>query len=280
MSNDQRTTLKTIHQWVRQGQRIPILTAYDATAARWLARGGVRVLLVGDTAAQMVLGFEQTTHAPLSFMITITAGVKRGAPDSFVIGDMPFMSYQADDAEAIHNAGRFITEGQADAVKLEVDESYAKLVTKLDRAGVPVVAHIGWRPQRMGRVGVPVVAGRTQRQIDTLVDLAMRIEQCGATMLLIEQSTAEASQQVVENVSVPVIGCGAGPACHGHVVVLQDWIGQTDWHPTFVKPIESGGQWLADLARQWVDLVQNGEYLKEDHPYKMNPKLSSTSASL
>ena len=271
-------TLHTLRQWARQGRKIPILTAYDATTARWLARGGLPAILVGDSAAQTILGFNQTTHAPLQFMLTLTAAVKRGAPACFVIGDMPFMSYQADDAEAIHNAGLFITEGQADAVKLEVDASYADLVGKLNRAAISVVAHIGWRPQRATRVGVPVVAGRTVANIEALVDLAKLMEQCGAAMLLIEQSTAEAAQSVVDNVSIPVIGCGAGPACHGHVVVLHDLIGQSDWHPTFIKPIANSGRQLADLAQKWIELVTNGRYLQDDHPYKMN--LGPTSAPI
>ncbi len=274
MSEDQTSaaiTLRTIRRWVGQGEKIPVLTAYDATTARWLARGGVPVLLVGDSAAQVVLGFEQTTHAPLSFMITITAAVKRGAPDCFVIGDMPFMSYQADDAEAIRNAGRFITEGNADAVKLEVDQSYADLIGKMARASVPVMAHIGWRPQNTQRTGVPIVAGRTQKKIDALVDLVRLMADRGATMLLIEQCTAETSAQIVDAVSIPVIGCGGGPACHGHVVILPDWMGMTDWHPTFVQPATNGGEQLADLGRQWCELIRSGRYLKDDHPYKMNP---------
>ncbi len=266
-----------------------MLTCYDATTARWLYRGGLDVMLVGDTAGHVILGYEDTIHAPLEFMLTLTAAVKRGAPNAFVMGDMPFMSYHADDAEAVRNAGRFMTEGRADAVKIEVDERFVDLVGKMDRASIPVVPHIGWRPQRTPRTGVPVVAGRTAESIDKLVELATQLVQAGAAMLLIEQATAEAARAVMAAVGpesasgatsggasggasgggVPVIGCGAGPDCHGHVIVLHDWLGLTDWQPSFAPPAARGGQSLADLAGQWVKRVESGAYLADGGPYAM-----------
>ncbi len=262
-------TMREIRRRVREGQKVPMLTCYDATTARWLYRGGLDVMLVGDTAGHVVLGYEDTVHAPLEFMLTITAAVKRGAPRAFVMGDMPFMSYHADDADAVRNAGRFITEGDADAVKIEVDERFVGLVGKLDRASIPVVAHLGWRPQRTATTGVPVVAGRTKDKIKQMVDLAKKLEDAGASMLLIEQSTSEAADAVIDAVGVPVFGCGAGPNCHGHVVVLHDWLGLSDWQPSFVKPAAHGGDALADTARRWVELVTSGKYLSDGGPYKM-----------
>ncbi len=262
-------TLRELRRRVREGEAIPMLTCYDATTARWLYRGGLDVMLVGDTAGHVVLGYDDTVHAPLEFMLTITAAVKRGAPKAFVMGDMPFMSYHADDAEAVRNAGRFITEGMADAVKLEVDERFVELVGRLDRASIPVCAHIGWRPQRTGTTGVPVVAGRTKVKIKAMVQLARKLEDAGASMLLIEQSTAEAARAVIDAVNLPVLGCGAGPDCHGHVVVLHDWLGLTDWQPSFVQPAGKGGPLLSDMASRWVKLVRSGEYLKGGGPYAM-----------
>ncbi len=268
-------TVRDLRQRARAGTKFGMLTCYDATTARWLYRGGLDVMLVGDTAGHVVLGYEDTIHAPLEFMLTLTAAVKRGAPGAFVMGDMPFMSYHADDAEAVRNAGRFMVEGGADAVKLEVDERFVGLVGKLDRASVPVVAHIGWRPQRTPRTGVPVVAGRTREKVKEMVGLAKRLVDAGAAMLLIEQATAEASEAVIAAVGdvssggVPVIGCGAGPACHGHVIVLQDWLGMTDWQPSFATPGANGGKALQDMARRWVDLVASGKYLADGGPYAM-----------
>ncbi|MEM6853605.1 MAG: 3-methyl-2-oxobutanoate hydroxymethyltransferase [Planctomycetota bacterium] len=263
-------SMRDLRHRVKKGQKIAMLTCYDATTAKWLYRGGVDVMLVGDTAGSMVLGFDDTIHAPLSFMLTITAAVKRGAPNAFVMGDMPFMSYQADEWEAVKNAGRFMTEGMADAVKIEVDERFIGLVEKLDRASIPVVAHIGWRPQRTPRTGVPIVAGRTPKKIKKMVDLAKKLEDAGAAMLLIEQATAEAARAVIEAVEIPVLGCGAGPDCHGHVVVLHDWLGMTDWQPSFAPPAANGGKSVQDIAERWVELVKSGQYLKDGGPYAMN----------
>lgn len=270
-----RTTLRDLRHRVRDRKPFAMLTCYDATTARWLSRGGVDVLLVGDTAGSMVLGFEDTVHAGLEFMLTLTAAVRRGAPNAFVMGDMPFMSYQADDAEGVRNAGRFLTEGQADAVKVEVDARHVELVGKLDRANIPVVAHIGWGPQRTGRFGVPVVAGRTDEKIEAMARLARSLEDAGAAMLLVEQATAEAAAAVVAAVSVPVIGCGAGPSqtattpgVHGQVVVLHDLLGLTDRQPSFVKPLARGGEALADAARRWSEAVASGEVLKDGGPYE------------
>ncbi|MEO1235907.1 MAG: 3-methyl-2-oxobutanoate hydroxymethyltransferase [Planctomycetota bacterium] len=268
--SEKPVTLRDLRRRVKAGEKFAMLTCYDATTARWLFRGGLDVMLVGDTAGSMVLGFDDTIHAPLEFMLTITAAVKRGAPSAFVMGDMPFMSYQADDAEAVRNAGRFLTEGMADAVKLEVDERYVDLVAKMDRASIPVVAHIGWRPQRTPRTGVPVVAGRTPGNIEKMVELAKRLVDAGAAMLLIEQATAEAARAVIEAApDIPVIGCGAGPDCHGHVVVLHDWLGMTDWQPSFAPPAAHGGKALQDMAERWVELVQSGKYLADGGPYAM-----------
>ncbi|MAE60525.1 MAG: 3-methyl-2-oxobutanoate hydroxymethyltransferase [Planctomycetaceae bacterium] len=266
---DNPVTIRTLRHMAKDGRAIAVLTCYDATTARWLSRGGVPALLVGDSAGQVILGHQQSMHAPLDFMIQITAAVKRGAPGCYVVGDMPFMSYQADDAEAIHNAGRFMIEGKADAVKLEVDGSYLALMGKLARAGVPVWAHLGWRPQRMTRTGVPVVAGRTAAQVRELVDLAKAMEEKGAAMLLIEQSTAETAEQIVGAVSIPVIGCGGGPACHGHVVVLQDLLGMSERSPRFVTALGSVGEQIEAAGRAWVKLLESRDYLR-DHPYKMH----------
>jgi 3-methyl-2-oxobutanoate hydroxymethyltransferase len=265
-----KITIKDLRAWTREGRKWPMLTCYDATTAKWLWRGGVRVILAGDSAAQVILGHDSTIHAPLDFMLAITAAVRRGAPDAFVMGDMPFMSYHADDAEAVRNAGRFLTQGLADAVKLEVDEQFEGTVRRIARASIPVVAHIGWRPQRLARTGSAVVAGRTPGKVQELVDLAKRLEDAGAVMLLLEASTAQAAAALVQAVSIPVIGCGAGPACHGHVVILQDLLGLTDWRPAFAPALADLGPAVAAAAKKWADLIAAGDYLRDDHPYHMN----------
>jgi len=267
--NNKPITTRTLNKWARQGEKFACLTCYDATTAKWLERAGVPTLLVGDTAAEMILGYSSTIHAPLAFMLQITAAVKRGAPNTFVIGDMPFMSYQADDAEAVRNAGRFLTEGQADAVKLEVDRGHASLIEKIARAGIPVIAHIGSKPQQMKRQGGYASAGRTADAARQVVADAVALESAGAAMLLIEASPAEVAQRVVDKTSVPVIGCGAGPACHGQVVVLHDLLGLTDWQPAFARPITELGQAIMAAAETWVQRVRASDL--GEHPYTMKP---------
>jgi 3-methyl-2-oxobutanoate hydroxymethyltransferase len=263
----QPVTLRTLARWVKQNEKFACLTCYDATSARWLQQAGVPVLLVGDTAAEMILGLPGTIHAPLEFLITLTAAVKRGAPNCFVIGDMPFMSYQADEAEGLRNAGRFMTQGTADAVKLEVDRNFAPLVEKMARAGVPVVAHIGAKPQQSKLHGGYGSAGRTAAEAQLMIADAVSMQEAGATMLLVEACPNEVSQRIIEKTSIPVIGCGGGPACHGQIVVLQDLLGLTSWQPAFARPIAQLGEPLAAAARKWVSMVRRSDL--GEHPYRM-----------
>lgn len=260
-------TLRTIQQMAQRGERFACLTCYDATTARWLAEAGVHILLAGDTAAEVILGLPGTIHAPLDFMIHITAAVKRGAPDRLVMADMPFMSYQAGDESALLNAGRFLTDGLADAVKIEVDRSFAPLVSKMARAGIPVVAHLGLLPQHAKMLGGYHAAGRTQGEAAELLAAASIMQEAGAAMILLEAMPAEVSARIVEKMSIPVIGCGAGPACHGQVVVLQDILGLTPRQPPFAQPLALLGEPLMQAARSWVDRVKRGDL--GEHPYKM-----------
>ena len=262
-------TLRDLGRMAKSGAKFSCLTCYDATTARWLEKSGVEVLLVGDTAAEMILGYSSTINAPLDFMVTITAAVKRGAPSRIVMADMPFMSYQADDAEAIRNAGRFMTEGNADCVKLELDRSFAPLVEKLARAGIPVVAHIGSRPQQAKMKGGYTSAGRSAESALRILHDAAALEAAGASMLLIEACPAEVAELVVERATVPVVGCGAGTACHGQVVVLNDLLGLTHWQPAFARPLAAVGVEIERAARVWRDRVRDGDL--GEHPYTIAP---------
>ncbi|MDP6987566.1 MAG: 3-methyl-2-oxobutanoate hydroxymethyltransferase [Phycisphaerales bacterium] len=260
-------TLRTLQRYAERGERFACLTAYDAITARHLERAGIPLLLVGDTAAEMVLGLPGTIHAPLDLLLMLTAAVKRGAPNTFVMGDMPFMSYQCDEAEGIRNAGRFLTEGTADAVKLEVDGTFTGLVSQMNRAGIPVCAHVGSRPQRAKHDGGYRAAGRTKVEAAKIVEDALRLEDAGACLLLVEATPAEVSEEVVRRTSVPVIGCGAGPACHGQIVVTQDIFGLTDWQPSFAKPVADIASGVQAAALRWKTMVAAAEL--GEHPYSM-----------
>jgi len=261
-------TLRTLSGMARRGEPFSCLTCYDATTARWLQRAGVHLLLVGDTAAEVVLGLPGTVHMPLNVSLALTAAVKRGAPQTVVMGDMPFMSYQAGESEALRNAGRFLTEGLADIVKLEADRSFAPLVAKMARAGVPVCGHVGSLPQRAGLTGGYAASGKTTPEAQRIIEDACALEEAGCVMLLIEAVPPQVAERVVDATSVPVIGIGAGPATHGQILVLQDLLGLTDWQPPFAEPVASLGPAIRDSAAEWVRRVQQREVT--GHRYRMS----------
>jgi len=261
-------TVRSLQRAMREHRNFAALTCYDATTARWFERAGVPVLLVGDTAAEVILGHPNTLHAPLDFLVTLTAAVKRGAPRCLVMADMPFMSYQAGEDEAVKNAGRFMTEGHADVVKLEVDASFAPLVAKMTRAGIPVVAHIGSRPQHAKQVGGYSAAGKTADEALRIIADADAMLAAGATILLVEATPVEVTEEIVRRSRVPVIGCGAGPVCHGQVVVTHDLLGLTDRQPPFALPIVALGKALGEMADTWKGRVRSGAL--GEHPYALS----------
>lgn len=262
-----RVTIRTIRRMVADGQRFACLTCYDATTARWLERAGLPMLLVGDTLAETILGYDQTIYAAMDLMVPLTAAVRRGAPSVMLMADMPFMSYQVSDEDALRNAARFMTDAGADLVKFEVDLRNLAMVERAAAAGVPVVAHIGARPQQTRMIGGYRAAGRTADEARTLVETAKAMESAGAVMILVEAVPAEASVEIVKAVRVPVIGCGAGPACHGQVVVLHDLLGLTDWQPRFAQPVARLGDQIVAAARIWIEKVSSNEL--GEHPYQM-----------
>lgn len=271
---ERRITLRDLRHWAREGRMFAMTTCYDATTARLLYRGGVRVMLAGDTAAQMILGHDSTLPAKMPFMLEITAAVRRGAPHALVMADMPFGSYQCGEDAAMKNAGDFLAQGQADLVKMEVDETYGKLVERMAHAGIPIVAHIGSRPQTVRYTGGYASTGRTKRVADLLVETAETMIQAGAVCILIEAVPDAVSARIVQRAvqpgsgrPVPVIGCGAGPSCHGHVVVLHDLLGLSDWQPPFAEPMADLARQIEDTAARWVKHVESGRYLRDGGPY-------------
>jgi len=259
----------------KDGHPFASLTCYDATTARWLERAGVHVLLVGDTAAEMVLGYPSTIHMPLDISIALTAGVKRGAPRTMVMADMPFLSYQAAESDALRNAGRYLTEGLADVVKIEADATMAPLVAKMARAGIPICGHIGARPQLAALTGGYAAAGRTPSEASRIIEDAIALEQAGAVMLLVEAVPEEVTQRILEETSVPLIGIGAGPACHGQVLVIQDLLGMTDRPPAFAEPVAQLGQAIQSAGEEWVRRVSSRNV--SGHRFEMKGESSKAS---
>jgi len=262
-------TLKTIRKMVERDQPFACLTCYDATTARWLEAGGVHILLVGDTAAEIVLGYDSTIHMPLDIAIALTAGVKRGAPRTMVMGDMPFMSYQGSPDQAVVNAARFLTEGNADIIKIEADRTLAPLIERMTRAGIPICAHVGAKPQQVGLTGGYSSAGRTPADADAVVADAIELERAGAVMLLVEAVPPEVTDRILEQTSVPLIGIGAGPAPHGQILVVQDLLGLTSWQPGFAQPVADLGERIRDATESYVDRVARRAVT--EHRFEMKP---------
>ena len=250
-------TLKTLRAMTRRQEPFACLACYDATTARWLERAGVPVLLAGDSAAQVILGFDRTIDMPLEYAIQMTAAVKRGAPRTLVMADMPFMSYHRSVDEAMGNAARFMTDGMADVVKLEADETQSGIVDRMTRAGVPVCAHVGCKPQTSSVTGGPVASGRTADQLKQVVRDAKALQDAGAVLLLIEAVPDEVTAEVMAIAEVPVIGIGAGTACDGQILVVNDLIGLTDHPPRFAEPVSNVGEQLLNAGRQWVASVSD-----------------------
>lgn len=244
-------TIRTLRDLARTGTPFACLTCYDATTARFLAKAGVHVLLVGDTAAEVILGYDRTIDMPLDVAVALSAAVKRGAPDCVVMADMPFMSYQADEASALRNAARFMTEGKADVVKLEADASFAPLIEKMTRAGIPICAHVGSKPQHAALTGGYRSAGKTPKEADQIVADAVALERAGSVLLLVEAIPDELTARVLAATTVPVIGIGAGPRPHAQVLVLQDLLGMSEHPPKFAQPLAAIGAAIESAAREW-----------------------------
>lgn len=253
-----------------RGEKFAALTCYDATTARWLERAGVPVLLVGDTAAEVVLGYKRTIDMPLDVSIALTAGVKRGAPGALVMGDMPFMSYQAGEADAVRHAGRYLTEGLADCVKIEADASLAPLVARMTRAGIPICAHVGSKPQHVALTGGYGAAGRTADEAARIVEDAAALERAGSVLLLVEAVPDEVTRCILDVTTVPLIGIGAGTECHGQVLVLQDLLGLSDTPPRFAEAVASLGGEIERAAAEWVRRVAQGRI--GGRRYSMDPR--------
>jgi 3-methyl-2-oxobutanoate hydroxymethyltransferase len=254
------------------GRKVAMLTCYDFTTARVMQEAGVPMLLVGDSAANVILGYETTVPVSLKFMIELTAAVRRGAPMCLVMADMPFGSYGAEIARTLgfRNVLRMLKLSAADCVKLEVGHEHAALVHELAGVGAAVVAHIGLRPQTVNLLGGYRARGRTAADADDLVALALEMQQAGAAAILLEAVPPEVSQRVVEQTAVPVIGCGAGPACHAFVIVTHDGVGMTPHKPRFVPELGDLTLPMKESFARYVHMIESGKYPAAEHSYEMS----------
>jgi len=267
-----KITLNDLRAARGSGDKMAMLTCYDFTSARLMQQAGVPMLLVGDSAGNVILGHDSTVPVRLPFMIELTAAVRRGAPLCLLIADMPFGSYHQSVAQGVRNVCRMAQRTGCDIVKLEVAAGHLKLIRRLSELGVAVMGHIGLRPQTVGLLGGYRAQGRLASQAEAIVKLAKDIEAAGAASILLEAVPPEVSQYVVAETTVPIIGCGAGPACHGSVVVMHDVVGMTPKPPKFAPVLGNIGEGLVSLFSDYVERVASGEYPGEAHTYPMPPE--------
>ncbi len=252
------------------GRKFAMLTAYDYPTALLAQAAGVHMLLIGDSMGTVLLGHDNTRSTPLGLMVILGEAVRRGAPYVYLVGDMPYESLRAGVDFAVHAAKRFRDRAGCDAVKCEVDVDDAPVIEAITKGGVPVIAHLGLRPQSVTAAEGFKAQARDERSICTLVAAAKRMVEAGAVMLLLEAVPNEASSAVVKAVSVPVIGCGAGPACDAHVVVTQDMLGwRTMKPPRFVPVLAQIGRATEDAMRRYVHDIESGAYPAPQHVYPM-----------
>jgi 3-methyl-2-oxobutanoate hydroxymethyltransferase len=256
-----KVTIHTLRKMKQAGERITMLTAYDATFARLFDRAGIEVLLVGDSLGMVVQGHNSTLPVTMDQMIYHCANTRRGTERAHLVGDLPFGSYQASADEAVKNAIRLVAEGGAESVKLEGGVEYAEVISRIARAGVPVMGHIGLTPQSVHKLGGYVVQGRTEAKAKKLLEDAKALEQAGCYALVLEMMPAELSAEISRSVSMPVIGIGAGAGCDGQVLVGYDLLGMNpDFTPKFVKKYLDLGTLIDGAAKSYKEEVKDGTF--------------------
>jgi 3-methyl-2-oxobutanoate hydroxymethyltransferase len=268
---DQRVRTVTLQEMKREGRKITTLTAYDYPMALLIDRAGIDVVLVGDSGGMTVLGYETTVPVTMDEMLMMTRAVTRAVKRALVVADMPFMSYEADAAEAVRNAGRFIKEGLAHAVKLERGLPSLRAARAIVEAGIPVMGHVGLTPQTaVLREGFKV-QGRGLDAARRILDDALALEKVGAFAIVLEAIPSALARIITERLSIPTIGIGAGPHCDGQVLVTHDLLGYFDrFHPKFTKRYADLAKVIGDAVSRFREEVIDGRFPEAAHAFSLD----------
>lgn len=267
--NKGRVTTRSFRRLKQNGKKIAVLTAYDFPTARILDSAGIDCILVGDSAGTVVAGHENTLPITMDEMIFLTKAVVRGVSRALVIADMPFLSFQTSEADAIWNAGRFLKEAGAQAVKLEGGSEIAPLILRMVDLGIPVMGHIGLTPQSVNKFGGYVVMGKTEKQKNYLLQSAKALQDAGCFSMVLESVLPDVAREITESVRIPTIGIGAGPHCDGQVLVISDMIGLfEEFRPKFVRAYADLAGIIRKAVTEYIDDVRNGRFPGEEESYK------------
>jgi 3-methyl-2-oxobutanoate hydroxymethyltransferase len=258
-------TIHDLRTWKSEGKRFGMLTAYDFPTAQILDRAGIPVILVGDSVGNNVLGYETTLPVTMEEMLHHTRAVARGVERAMVVGDMPFLSYQVSLEDGIRNAGRFIKDGGAHAVKVE--GAQYDLIHKLVELGIPVMAHVGLTPQSVHGMGGYRVQGRGEEAARKLLDQALNLEKAGAFSIVLEGMPSDVGRTITHELQIPTIGIGAGPECDAQVLVINDLLGLNEAVPKFVSRYANLREEMTRAVTAFAADVEAGTFPDEEHSY-------------
>ena len=265
----EKVTVPGILKMKHQGRKITCLTAYDYSLARILDEAGVDVLLVGDSLGCVVQGQPNTLTVTMDEMIYHTRAVARGRKRALVVGDMPFLSFQVGKKEALRNAGRFLQEAEAEAVKLEGGVSVGDTISAIVNAGIPVMGHVGLTPQSVHRFGGYKIQGREKGQHEMIIRDALAVQEAGAFAMVLEGIPTSLAKEITDRVAIPTIGIGAGIHCDGQVLVVHDMLGLfDDFAPKFVKRYADIRGAMAGAVKNFIDEVRERKFPGEEHSFK------------
>ena len=263
-----KNTVTSMLQQKERNEKITMLTCYDYSMAKLMDASGIEILLIGDSLGQVMLGYPDTLSVTMEDMIHHTKAVSRGVTSSFVLTDMPFMSYQTSVYDALTNAGRLVKEGHANGVKLEGGEAVCPQIRAIVDAGIPVCAHLGLTPQSVNSFGGYKVQGKSKEDAKRIMKDAKAVEEAGASLLVLECVPAKLAEEITNALRIPTIGIGAGSGCDGQVLVYQDMLGMfSDFKPKFVRQFANVGEVMKQAFADYIKTTKDGSFPQEEHSY-------------
>lgn len=269
-----KVTVPLIRLYKSKGKKITMVTAYDYPTARIVDEAGIDIILVGDSLGNVVLGYENTLPVTMQEMLHHTKAVKRGVKRALLVADMPYLSYQIDIKDALINAGKFIKEAGAEAIKIEGGSKNIELIKRLIDCEIPVMGHIGLTPQSLLRFGGYKVQGKSQAKIDELIRDSKELEKVGVFSIVLEGIPYEVSKIITQSLSIPTIGIGAGPYCDGQVLVFHDLVGLSpEPIPKFVKKYLNARELFINALKSYIKDVEENVFPDIEHSYKLPQKL-------